>query len=122
MVKVKAKLSMTTAEMERVVREFVYEQFSIRQVANLLVVREDDRFPFQSGAQVVYVAIEEHSPELVRMLDRFTPHPAIRFSLIRDTLRNMNERVDNPFSHQDNESNSAQKASKSAVTPVFSAP
>lgn len=122
MVKVKTKLSMTTAEMERVVREFVYDQFSIRQVAKLLVVNEDEKFPFQSGAQMVYKAIEEHSPDLLRMLDRFTPHPACRFSLIRDTLHNMNERASNPFSHQADESNSAQKVSKSAATPVFSAP
>lgn len=97
------KLStMTTLAMEKIVHDFIDEHFNQQEVLRLMQPVESDKMPYHSAAEMVYRSIEQSRPDIIDQLDRFTPHPSCRFSLIRDVLHLRSDKTNEVFSHVGN--------------------
>lgn len=79
------KPSLSTAELEGLINEFLDKHFSASEIDRLLEPVKES-MPFQKAAEVLYAVLDRDCEELIEQLDRFTPHPACRYSLLRDVF------------------------------------
>lgn len=69
-----------------VVDEFIDWHFTKHQL-KCIMKRADKNNPYNDAALQLYEAIYHCCPTLVQMLEEFTPHPACRYSLLREVFR-----------------------------------